>query len=159
MTFKAEEDDDSEITPIIYVYTTTQEVSDLASKEEPMNRRYEYMTLFICCVFTLTVIGCATHTIEHDQDVKAFYSPWLNQSFEGFLEENPDPKQSTPIGQGNYRHTFVYDIESQAEIVVNLLATLGETNTGHDDYYHIYVYVNGAGIIYKLDHQRRTETW
>ena len=39
--FNVEEDDDSEITPFIYVYTTTQEVSDLASKEEPMNCRYE----------------------------------------------------------------------------------------------------------------------
>ena len=159
MTFNAEEDDNAEITPFIYVYTTAQEISDLASKEEPMNCRYGYMTLFIFGTFALTVIGCATHTIEHDQNVEAFYSPWLNQSFEEFLQKNPDPKQSTPIGQGSYRHTFVYDIESQAEVVANLLATLGETNTGHDDYYHIYVYVNGAGIIYKVDYRRRTETW
>lgn len=159
MTFNAEENDDSEITPFIYVYTTTQEVSDLASKEEPMNCRYEYMTLFIFCMFILAVIGCATHTIEHDQDVEALYSPWLNQSFEEFLQKNPDPKQSTPIGQGNYRHTFVYDIESQAEIVADILATLGETDTGHDDYYHVYVYVNNPGIIYKVDYRRRTEKW
>ena len=124
-----------------------------------MNRRFEYTTLFIVCVVILAVIGCATHTIEHDQDVEAFYSPWVNQSFEEFLGENPDPKQSTPIGQGNYRHTFVYDVESQAEIVVNLLATLGETNTGHDDYYHIYVYVDGIGTIYKVDYRRISETW
>ena len=124
-----------------------------------MNRRFEYIALFAIHVLILAVIGCATHTIEHDQGVEAFYSPWLNQSFEEFLEKNPDPKQSIPIGQGNYRHTFVYDIESQLEIVVNLLAALGETNTGHDDYYHIYVYVNGAGVIYKMDYRRMSEEW
>ena len=40
-----------------------------------MNSRYEYITLFIFCLFALAVIGCATHTIEHDQDVEALYSP------------------------------------------------------------------------------------
>lgn len=124
-----------------------------------MNRKFEYIVLFTICVLTFAVTGCATHTIEHDQGVEAFYSPWLNQSFEEFLEKNPDPKQSTPIGQGNYRHTFVYDIESQAEIVVNLLAAMGDTDMGHDDYYHIYVYVNSAGVIYKIDHRRMSEKW
>ena len=124
-----------------------------------MNRRFGYTTLFIICVVILAVIGCATHTIEHDQDVQTFYSPWLNQSFEEFLEEHPDPKQSIPIGQGNYRHTYAHDIESQLEIGINLLAALGETNTGRDDYYHIYVYVDGVGTIYKVDYRRMSETW
>ena len=124
-----------------------------------MNRGFEYITPFIICVLVFAVIGCATHTIEHDQNVEAFYSPWVNQSFEEFLEKNPDPKQSTPIGQGKYRHTYVHDIESQLEIVVNLSAAIGDTDTGHDDYYHIYVYVNSAGIIYKMDYRRKSETW
>ncbi len=124
-----------------------------------MNCRFEYTVLFIICMLIFSVIGCATHTVEHDQGVETFYSPWLDKSFEEFLEENPDPKQSTPIGQGNYRHTFVYDIESQAEIVVNLLAALGETATGRDDYYHTYVYVNSAGTIYKIHYRRQTEEW
>ena len=124
-----------------------------------MNPRCEYMILFVICVLTFAVIGCATHTIQHDQDVEAFYSPWLNQSFEEFLEKYPDPTQSIPIGQGNYRHTYVYDIESQTEIVINILAAMGDTNTGHDDYYHIYVYVNSAGVIYKMDYRRKSETW
>ena len=124
-----------------------------------MNCRFEYTALPITCVLILTVIGCATHTVEHDQGVETFYSPWLDKSFEEFLEQHLDPQQSTPIGQGNYRHTFVYDIESQAEIVVNLLATLGETGTGRDDYYYIYVYVNRAGTIYKIHYRRKTEEW
>ena len=90
-----------------------------------MNRRFEYIALFTICVLILAAIGCATHTIEHDQSVEEFYSPWLDQSFEEFLEKHPDPKQSIPIGQGIHRHTYVYDIESQLEIVINLLAALG----------------------------------
>lgn len=124
-----------------------------------MNPKFAYMTLFIICVLTLAVIGCATHTIEHGKEVEAFYNPWLNQAFEELLEKHPDPQQSIPIGQGNYRHTFVYDIDTQAEIGVNLLAALGETGAGRDDYYHIYVYVNSAGTIYKVDYRRRTDTW
>ena len=144
---------------IHYVYTTIQEVSNLIHKEEPMNRSFEHMTLAVIYVLILAVIGCATHTVEHDQNVEAFYSPWLDQPFEEFLDKHPDPKQSIPIGQGNHRHTYVYDIASQLEIVVNLLAALGETHMGHDDYYHIYVYVNSAGVIYKMDYQRRSEEW
>ena len=99
-----------------------------------MNRRYAYVPLSIICVLALTVIGCTTtHTIEHGQEVEAFYNPWLDQSFEELLEKHPDPQQSIPIGQGNYRHTFVYDIDTQAEIAVNLLATLGEMGAGRDD--------------------------
>ena len=124
-----------------------------------MNRRFDYIALFAICVLILAVIGCATHTIEHDQSVEEFYSPWLDQSFEDFLDKHPDPKQSIPIGQGNHRHTYVYDIESQLEIVINLLAALGETHTGHDDYYHIYVYVNSTGVIYKMDYRRMSEEW
>ncbi len=124
-----------------------------------MNRRFEYTTLFIVCVVTLTVIGCAAHTTEHGQEVEAFYDPWLNQSFEELLEKHPDPQQSIPIGQGNYRHTFVYDIDTQLEIGANLLAALGETNMGRDDYYHIYMYVNSVGTIYKVDYRRISETW
>ena len=30
---------------------------------------------------------------------------------------------------------------------------------GRDDYYHIYVYVNNAGIIYKVDYRRISEEW
>ena len=52
-----------------------------------MNPRCEYMILFVISVLIFAVIGCATHTIQHDQDVEAFYSPWLNQSFEEFLEK------------------------------------------------------------------------
>ena len=125
-----------------------------------MNRRYEYIILFIICALTLAVIGCATtHTIQHGRSVEAFYNPWLNQPFEELLENHLDPQQSIPIGQGNYRHTFVYDIDTQTGIGVNLLATLGEMDTGGDIYYYIYVYVNSAGIIYKVDYRRRTATW
>lgn len=124
-----------------------------------MNRGFEYIPLFVICVLTFVVIGCATHTIQHDQDVEDFFSPWLNQSFEVFLEKHPDPKHSIPIGQGNYRHTYVYDIESQTEIGINLLAAMGDTDTGHDDYYHIYVFVNSDGVIYKMDYRRKTEAW
>ena len=124
-----------------------------------MNRRFEGISLFVLCVLILTVTGCATHTVVHDQNVEVSYNPWLNQSFEAFLEKNPDPKQSIPIGQGNYRHTFVHDIESQREIGMSLLAAIGDTDTGHDDYYHIYVYVNSAGIIYKVDYRRKSEIW
>ena len=124
-----------------------------------MNCRFEYTALFVICGLIFSVIGCATHTVEHDQGVETFYNPWLDQSFEEFLEKHPDPKQSIPIGQGNYRHTYAHDIESQLEIGVNLLAALGEANTGRDDYYHIYVYVNGAGTIYRVDYRRISETW
>ena len=124
-----------------------------------MNRRFERISLFVLCVLILTVTGCATHTVVHDQNIEASYSPWLNRSFEEFLEKHPDPKQSIPIGQDSYRHTYVHDIESQLEIGVNLLAAVGDTNMGRDDYYHIYVYVNGAGIIYKVDYRRKSETW
>ena len=124
-----------------------------------MNRRFEYTTLSIICVVTLTVIGCAAHTPEHGQEIEAFYNPWLNQSFEELLEKHPDPQQSIPIGQGNYRHTFVYDIDTQVEIGVNLLAALGEANMGRDDYYHVYMYVNSVGTIYKVDYRRISETW
>ncbi len=124
-----------------------------------MNHEFEYTTMSIICVLILAVVGCATHTIEHDQGVETFYSPWLDQSVEEFLEKHPDPKQSIPIGQGNYRHTFVHDIESQLEIGINLLAALGETNMGRDDYYHIYVYVNSTGTIYKIDYRRKVEEW
>ena len=124
-----------------------------------MNCRFEYTALFIIYMLIFAVIGCATHTVEHGKAVEAFYNPWLNQSFEELLEKHPDPGQSIPIGQGNYRHTFVYDIDTQLEIGVNLLAALGETNMGRDDYYHIYVYVNSAGTIYKIDYRRISETW
>ena len=124
-----------------------------------MNRRFEYIALFAICVLILTVNGCATHTIEHDRGVEDFYSPWLSHSFEEFLEKHPDPRQSIPIGQDKYRHTYIHDIESQLEIGINLLAELGETNMGRDDYYHIYVYVNSAGVIYKIDYRRMSEEW
>ena len=124
-----------------------------------MNCRYENITLMVIWVLILAVIGCAAHTIKHDQGVEDFYSPWLNQSFEVFLDKHPDPKQSIPIGQNNYRHTYVHDIESQLEIGINLLAALGETNMGRDDYYHIYVYVNNVGVIYKVDYRRISEEW
>ena len=124
-----------------------------------MNCRFEYTMLSIICVVTLTVIGCAAHTPEHGKSVEAFYNPWLNQPFEKLLEKHPDPQQSIPIGQGKYRHTFVYDIDTQVEIGVNLLATLGEANMGRDDYYHVYIYVNSAGTIYKVDYRRISETW
>ena len=124
-----------------------------------MNCRLEHITLFVVCMLILAVIGCASHTIEHDKGVEAFYSPWLDQSFEDFLDKNPDPKQSIPIGQDKYRHTYVHDIESQVEIGVNLLAAMGDTDIGRDDYYHIYVYVNSAGVIYKVNYRRESEEW
>ena len=144
---------------IHYVYTTPQEVSNLIDKEEPMNRRFEYIALFAICVLILAVIGCAIHTRKHDQRVEKFYRPWLDQSFEEFLNRHPDPRQSIAIGQGNHRHTYVYDTKSQLVIGINPLAGLGETNMEHDDYYYIYVYVNGAGVIYKIDYRRMSEEW
>ena len=42
-----------------------------------MNCRFENITLFAICVLILAAIGCAAHTIKHDQGVEDFYSPSL----------------------------------------------------------------------------------
>ena len=124
-----------------------------------MSRRFENITLFAICVLILAVLGCATHTSKHDKIVEDFYNPWLKRSFEKFLEQHPDPEQSIPLGQDNYRHTYIHDIKTQREQAINALSTLGETNTGRDDYYYIYLYVNSSGVIYKIDYRRLSEEW
>lgn len=103
-----------------------------------------------------TLIGCAAHTVQHDVAVKTLVESWLNQPIDRFLDVNPDVKDPIPIGQGRYRYTYVHDIVTEAEVGT---AFWSEGRAGRNDFYHLYLYVNNDGIIYKVDYRRRTNTW
>ena len=107
---------------------------------------------FLLLVVITILCGCATHTLEHDQHVQSIIDTWLNQPIEKLLDENPDIKDPIPLGGGNHRYTYVHDVVTDAE-------AWNTTRRGRNDYYHLYIYVNDQGIIYKVDYSRETRLY
>ena len=120
---------------------------------------YDLSMLLLVIIFALCVsllfVGCAAHTVQDDFRVGVKAKSWLDQSIEKFLDANPDIKDPMPIGNGNYRYTYVHDINTDMEVFAAFASTPSRP-TYRDDFYHIYLYVNQEGIIYKVNWQRKT---
>ena len=104
----------------------------------------------------VTLIGCAAHTVQHDMAVKTLVKSWVNQPIDRFFEVNPDVQDPIPIGQGRYRHTYLHDVVTDAEMGTVFLSN---GNVRRNNFYYLYLFVNSDGIIYKVDYSRRTATW
>lgn len=109
------------------------------------------LTLLLIYLF---IVGCAAHTLQHDQQVEKLLNSWLNTPIEKFLDKNPDVENPIPIGNDSFRYTLIHNIHTDAEA----LASMSGPRHGRDDFYHLYIFVKD-GIIYKVDYSRKTRTW
>lgn len=114
--------------------------------------------MLLLLVVAMIIGGCATHTLQHDNELQSILNNWIGSSIEDFLDANPNVQNPIPIGNGRFRYTLIHNVDTDAEVLTafaNALSTTGP-KTYRQDFYYVYVFVNEYGIIYKANYERKS---